>query len=136
MATATTQTQQRSFNTPGTAASRSRALTVALWIITVATAGMFLMAGSLKLAGAPEMVQTFEAIGLGQWFRYLTGTIEVVSAIALLIPSLALYGALALAATMIGAILTHLVIIGGSPVIPVVLLVATSFIAWTRWRTR
>jgi uncharacterized membrane protein YphA (DoxX/SURF4 family) len=136
MATATTRTQQQSFHTAGATASRSRALTVALWIVTVATAGMFLMAGWPKLAGAPEMVQTFEAIGVGQWFRYLTGTIEVVSAIALLIPSLALYGALALAATMVGAVFTHLVIVGGSPVPAIVLLVATSFIAWTRWRTR
>jgi uncharacterized membrane protein YphA (DoxX/SURF4 family) len=128
--------QQQSLNTAGTTSRRSRAFSVALWIVTAATAGMFLMAGFPKLAGAPEMVQTFEALGLGQWFRYLTGTIEVVSAIALLIPSLALYGALALAATMIGAILTHLLIIGGSPVPAIVLLVATSFIAWTRWRTR
>jgi uncharacterized membrane protein YphA (DoxX/SURF4 family) len=109
---------------------------VALWVISVATAAMFLMAGWPKLAGAPQMVQTFEAIGLGQWFRYLTGGIEVVSAIALLIPSLALYGAVALAATMVGAVFTHLVIVGGSPAIAVALLVATSFIAWTRWSTR
>jgi uncharacterized membrane protein YphA (DoxX/SURF4 family) len=135
MATATTQTQQ-SFNTAPATAGRSRALTVALWIVTVATAAVFVMASVPKFAGAPEMVQTFEAIGLGQWFRYLTGTIELSSAVALLIPSLALYGALALAATMIGAILTHLLIVGGSPAPAIVLLVATSFIAWTRWRTR
>ena len=58
---------------------------------------MFVMAGGSKLAGAPTMVQLFDAIGLGQWFRYVTGTIEIGSAILLLIPSLASVGGLLLA---------------------------------------
>jgi len=134
--TTATQTQRWSFNTSGSKAGRSRALTVALWVVSGATAAMFLMAGYLKLTGAPEMVQTFEAIGAGQWFRYLTGGIEVVSALALLIPAFALYGALALAATMMGAVFTHFVLIGGSPAPALVLLAATSSIAWIRWNRR
>ena len=78
------------------------------------------------------MVQVFGVIGLGQWFRYLTGAIEVVSAVLLLIPSLAAYGAAALAVTMVGAIITHLFIVGGSPLIPILLLAATATIAWAR----
>jgi putative oxidoreductase len=77
-------------------------------------------------------VQLFAAIGIGQWFRYLTGTIEVVCAVLLLIPSLAAYGAVALAVTMVGAILTHLFIVGGSPLIAIVLLASTATIAWLR----
>ncbi len=44
------------------------------------------MAGFSKLSGNEQMVGLFEAIGLGQWFRYLTGTMEVAGAILLLIP--------------------------------------------------
>jgi len=130
----TLQTADRPWHDTPTviASSRSRLLTVALWVVSVATAGMFLMAGGSKLAGAPEMVGLFEVLGVGQWFRYATGGIEVASAIALLIPSRAFYGALALAVTMVGAILTHLVVVGGSAAIPVVLLAATAFIAWAR----
>ncbi len=117
----------------GTRASRSRAATVALWAAQIAAAAMFLFAGTLKLSGAPMMVAMFDVIGIGQWFRYLTGSIEVVSAILLLIPSLALFGALLLIPTMVGAVLTHLFIVGGSPAIPIVLLALTSGIAWTRW---
>jgi uncharacterized membrane protein YphA (DoxX/SURF4 family) len=116
--------------------TRSRPLTVALWIVSAATAGMFVMAGVPKLAGAPEMVQLYEVLGVGQWFRYVTGLIEIVSGVALLVPALALFGALALAATMVGAILTHVFVIGGSPALPMILLMATSFIAWTRWSGR
>ena len=98
----------------------------------VVLAGMFLLSGGSKLAGAAAMVALFDAIGVGQWFRYLTGGIEVVSAVALLVPSLAAFGAVTLVATMVGAIATHLFIIGGSPGVPVLLLLGSLVIVWAR----
>ena len=112
--------------------TRHRAGRVALWITQLAVAGMFFLAGSSKLAGAPEMIGLFEAIGIGQWFRYATGAIEVAAAVALLVPSLAVFGALLLVPTMIGAIAAHLFIVGGSVAIPVVLLIASLAIVWAR----
>ena len=109
-----------------------RAGLVALWIVQIALAGMFLLAGGSKLLGAPAMVGLFDAIGIGQWFRYLTGLIEVGSALALLVPSFAVFGALALVATMVGAIVTHLFIVGGSPAMPAILLVGSAAVVWTR----
>jgi hypothetical protein len=111
---------------------RARVVTGVLWTLQILSAAMFLFSGSLKLAGAPMMVQMFGVLGLGQWFRYVTGGIEVASALLLLIPALAVYGAAALAVTMVGAIITHVFIIGGSPAIPIVLLGATATIAWLR----
>jgi putative oxidoreductase len=111
---------------------RSRVVGGVLWALQIVSAAMFLFAGGLKLAGVPVAVQQFGVIGLGQWFRYLTGTIEVVSAVLLLIPSLAGYGAAALAVTMVGAIATHLFILGGSPLAAIILLASTSAIAWAR----
>jgi putative oxidoreductase len=105
---------------------------VVLWVGQFVVAAAFLMAGGSKFAGAPAMVGLFNAIGIGQWFRYVTATIEVGSAIALLVPSLAPYGALALAATMTGAVFTHLFIVGGSPLPALVLGVASAAIAWVR----
>ena len=116
--------------------ARSRAGTITLWIVQIATAAMFLLAGSLKLAGIPIEVALFDAIGIGQWFRYLTGSIEVVSAILLLVPSLAFFGALLLVPTMVGAVLTHLFIVGGNPAPALVLGTAAAAIAWTRRRGR
>jgi hypothetical protein len=104
----------------------------ALWIVQIAVAAMFMLSGGLKLVGAPAMVALFDAIGIGQWFRYVTGSIEVVSAVALLVPPLAPFGALALVPTMVGAIATHLFIVGGSPVPATVLLAASLAIAWAR----
>jgi uncharacterized membrane protein YphA (DoxX/SURF4 family) len=105
---------------------------VALWVGQFMVAAVFLMAGGAKFAGAPAMVGLFDTIGIGQWFRFVTATIEAGSAIALLVPAFALYGALTLVATMIGAVATHLFIVGGSPLGPLVLGIAAGAIAWFR----
>ena len=114
---------------------RRRGTAVFLWGLQLVAAAEFLWAGTRKLTGATG-VETFEAIGVGQWFRYLTGTIEIGSALLLLLPWLAAFGALALAATMVGAVLTNLFITAGSPVIPLALLAVTTTIATMRWSDR
>ena len=111
---------------------RGRVALVALWLTQIALAAMFVFAGGLKLTGAPDMVGLFDAVGIGQWFRYVTGSIEVVSAVALLVPSWAAFGALLLIPTMAGAVFTHLFIVGGSAVPPTVLLTGSLAIAWAR----
>jgi uncharacterized membrane protein YphA (DoxX/SURF4 family) len=111
---------------------RGRASHIALWITQVALALMFVMAGGSKLAGAPAMVTLFGALGLGQWFRYVTGIIEVTSGILLLVPSAAIYGALLLIPTMLGAIVVNLFVVPASPVAPLLLLLAAAAVAWAR----
>ena len=103
-----------------------------LWILQIAAAGMFLMAGFAKLSGDRQMVGMFDAIGVGQWFRYLTGSVEVLGALLLLIPRLSGLGALLLVGTMLGAVATHLFIIGGSHLMAIVLLVLVGIIAYGR----
>ena len=115
-----------------TQTSPGRTGLITLWIVQIVLAGMFLLAGSSKLFGAPAMVGLFGAIGIGQWFRYVTGLIEVSSAIALLVPAVAVFGALALVATMIGAVTTHLFIVGGSPAVPAILLFGSATVVWAR----
>ena len=111
---------------------RGRTGLIALWVVQTALAGMFLLAGGSKLLGAAAMLGLFDAIGIGQWFRYLTGFIEVGSALALLVPSFAVFGALALVPTMVGAVATHLFIVGGSPVLPAMLLLGSAAVVWAR----
>jgi|SRR5947209_5823053 putative oxidoreductase len=111
---------------------RSRSGRIALWSLQVALAALFLSAGGSKLAGAPAMVALFDAIGIGQWFRVVTGLIEVLSAVALLVPALAPFAALLLVSTMIGAITTHLFVVGGSAALPGLLLLGALVVAWAR----
>ena len=116
----------------GTSRQRSRAAVIALWVTQVVLALAFLMAGGSKLAGVPEMVTLFGQIGVGQWFRYVTGAVELTAGIALLIPSAAIFGALLLIPTMIGAIIVNLLVVPASPVAPVVLLLLAAAVAWAR----
>jgi putative oxidoreductase len=94
---------------------------IGAWTVQAIVAAAFLAAGSAKLAGVPFMVDLFQQIGLGQWFRVMTGVVEVAGAVALLIPGLASIGALWLGGTMVGAVATHLFVLHTSPVPAVVL---------------
>ena len=105
---------------------------IALWTLQILLACALLAAGGSKLAGALPMVQLFDAIGVGQWFRYATGTIEVAGAVLLLIPALSGVGAVLLSAVMVGAVMTHLFIVPSSPAAPLVLLAGLMTVAFVR----
>ena len=110
----------------------SKALNLTIWGVQILTALAFLAAGGSKLSSAPAMVDMFEKIGLGQWFRYVTGSFEVIGAVLLVLPRTAAIGGWLLAAVMIGAIGTHLFIIGGSPIPAIVLLLLATTVGWNR----
>jgi putative oxidoreductase len=111
----------------------SKVLHLTLWMVQVLAAAVLCIAGGTKLAGADMHIAMFEKIGLGQWFRYVTGGLEVLGAILLLVPTTAAMGAVLLAAIMVGAMATHLFVIGGNPVPATVLLLMTLAVAWYRW---
>ena len=112
--------------------SLSKGLNITCWVLQGLAAFAFLAAGGSKLASAPAMVAMFAKLGAGQWFRYLTGTLEVIGAVGLLVPRATFYGALVLATVMVGAVITHLAIMGGSPIPALVLLVIVGTVAWLR----
>jgi uncharacterized membrane protein len=71
---------------------------VAGWILAIFLAVVF--AGGIKLIGAPAMVQEFAQIGFGQWFRFVTGILEVAGAVGLLLPRFRFWAALLIATIM------------------------------------
>ena len=102
----------------------------AMWGVRIHLALAFGAAGSAKLAGVEQMVATFEAIGWGQWFRYVTGGIEVAGALLMLIPATGLYAALLLGGTMVGGTVSHLLVVPGSPVPAMVLGLLCALVVW------
>jgi putative oxidoreductase len=102
---------------------------VSLWIVRGLLAFVFLGAGGAKLYGVPLMVEEFGHMGLGQWFRYFTGSLEVLGALLILTRLLAGFGAMLLICIMIGATIMHLFVIGGSPVPALVLLALSAIVA-------
>ena len=105
---------------------------ITLWILSGLLALVFLGSGGAKLAGAAAMVEMFDKVGRGQWFRYFTGLLEVAGGIGLLIPRYAIYAAGLLTVVMVGAIIANLTVLGISPAVPVVLLVLSGIIVWLR----
>src|SRR5580658_7505606 len=111
-------------------AAPSKGRTTTLWVLRALVGLAFLAAGGAKLAGAPPMVAIFAVIGVGQWFRILTGVLEVAGALGLFIPRATFYAALLLAGVMAWAVGFHLVMLGGNPVPALVLLLLSGAIAW------
>ena len=113
-------------------AARPIAVTVVVWICQILAAVQFFLAGSAKLTGAPMMIGVFDAVGVGQWLRFVTGAIEVIGAVLLLIPAVAAIGAALLAMTMVGAIIAHFTVIPVPPTMPVILLIMVGIVFWVR----
>jgi putative oxidoreductase len=105
---------------------------IGAWTLQGIVAAAFLAAGSAKLAGVPFMVELFDQIGLGQWFRIVTGAVEIVGAVALVVPGLASIGALWLGFTMVCAVATHVFILHTSPVPAFVLGLLNALVVYLR----
>ncbi|MEM7595873.1 MAG: DoxX family protein [Cyanobacteria bacterium P01_A01_bin.83] len=99
---------------------------VVVGILTIIVSIIFLAAGSAKLFGTDKAISMFDGIGFGQWFRYLTGSVEILGAILLLLQRTSFWGALLLSLIMISAVLVHLFFLVGSPSIALALLITTS----------
>jgi uncharacterized membrane protein len=105
---------------------------VGLWVVQEVMAVMFVMDGLPKVSGDPVMVDLFNAVGAGQWLRYVVGALELAGAIGLLVPRVCGLAALGLAMLLVGATLTNIVVLGASPAIPIAYLLVAAVIAWLR----
>lgn len=109
----------------------SRGLNITLWVLQGILAVVFALSALMKFTAAPQAVEVFKAMGTASWLPYVIGLLEVVGAIALLIPRLSGLAATAFAALMAGAVVTHL-IWGGSVALEIVLLILSAVVAYSR----
>ena len=95
---------------------------IGTWVPRIAMSLFFLSFGGQKFTDA-YWIGVFATIGFGDWFRYLTGMMQVGGALLLLMPRTALAGAVILATTMVGAMFAWMFFLGspGSAVIPAVI---------------
>jgi uncharacterized membrane protein YphA (DoxX/SURF4 family) len=112
---------------PGT-----RAPVIVAWVLQGLLALIYFAAAGAKLSGVPMMVDVFEQIGFGQWFRFVTAFVEIGGAVAMLVPGLAGPASLWLGCTMIGAIIAHLTVLHTPAGPPAVLLLLNLIVAWLR----
>jgi putative oxidoreductase len=87
-------------------------MSIPIIIIQVILGLLFVGIGSMTIAGRKMFVENFRRFGYPQWFRIVTGSLEVLGGLGLLIgiwlPWLAALASAGLALVMLGAVLTQL----------------------------
>lgn len=116
-------------------APRSTAANRALWTLQIVL-GVFLVAASAapKFLGDATTVDIFLRIGLGDWFRYLVGTLELLGGVGLLVRRVSGAAAIGLVGLMIGAAYTQAFVLQGGALVvtPIVIGLLCALIAYAR----
>ena len=88
---------------------------IASWILQIVVVGVFLMGGPLpKLTGQEPAIALFTELGAEPAGRYAVGLLEGVALILLLVPKTISIGAILAAGLMVGAVFSHLTVLGVS----------------------
>ena len=114
---------------------RGTAATVGLWLLTLPLVVAMASAGVTKFTDPDMWNDRFVSEwGLPLWLVPITGVMEALGAALLLVPRIAVYGAVLVAAAMVGAAGTLLANgqMGSDVVPPVVLLVMSLVVGWIR----
>jgi len=74
--------------------------------------GIMLQTLYFKFTGQPESIYIFTQAGIEPWGRIGTGIAELIASILLLIPRTVAFGALMSVGLMLGAVATHIFILG------------------------
>src|SRR5215813_864468 len=90
----------------------SKTSTIIAWICRVAAAVILLQTLFFKFTAAPESVYIFTKVGLEPWGRIGSGIAELIAAILILIPATTWLGAGLALAVVLGAIFSHLTVLG------------------------
>ena len=83
-----------------------------IWILRIIPAIIMLQTLFFKFSASPESVYIFTTLGIEPWGRLLSGTMELIAGILLLVPRTTVFGALLGTGIMAGAILSHLTMLG------------------------
>lgn len=83
-----------------------------IWILRIVAAVIMLQTLYFKFSASEESVYIFSTLGVEPWGRIASGILELLAGILLLLPRTTVYGALIGAAVMIGAIASHIFILG------------------------
>ena len=89
----------------------SHATNIGIWALRILLGLAFIFAGYIKLSGKQRMIAEFNAVGLGQWFRYFTGSLELIGGLAVLIPRISVFGAILLLIVDFGAFIAQVTIL-------------------------
>lgn len=101
----------------------------------IAVGMTFVVIGSTKFGAHSSWIPIFQRIGLGEWFRYLAGTMQVGGGLLTIVPRTTIAGAALIACTMAGAVVADLFVLhfGLAAIIPFVLLCVAVGVGVQAW---
>jgi hypothetical protein len=82
------------------------------WLLQIVVAVILLQTLFFKFTGAEESIYIFTTVGAEPWGRYGSGVMELAAAVLLLIPSTVALGAALAAGVGVGAVFSHLTVLG------------------------
>jgi putative oxidoreductase len=82
------------------------------WVLQLIVAAILLQTLFFKFTGAAESVYIFSTLGVEPWGRVGSGVVELIAAILLLVPGTVTIGAVLALGVIVGAILSHLTVLG------------------------
>ena len=86
-------------------------MSILIILVQVVLGLLFVLIGGMTVAGRKMFVENFRHFGYPQWFRVVTGSLEVLGGLGLLIgiwlPWLTALASTGLALVMLGAVSTH-----------------------------
>ncbi len=82
------------------------------WALRIIAAVILLQTLYFKFTGAPESVYIFTTMGIEPWGRIGSGVVELLASMLLLIPRTTWLGAALALGTIMGAIASHLFVLG------------------------
>nr|WP_294776109.1 DoxX family membrane protein [uncultured Flavobacterium sp.] len=85
---------------------------IILWIVKLTAVVILLQTLYFKFSGAEESVYIFQTLGIEPFGRIGSGVVELIASILILIPRTTLLGALLGLGTMLGAIFSHIFVLG------------------------
>ena len=81
-------------------------------LLRILAAGILIQTLYFKFTGAEESKYIFSTLGAEPWGRWFAGVSELIAAALLLLPATQILGALMAIGIMVGAILSHLFVLG------------------------
>lgn len=85
---------------------------ILIWILRITASVILLQTLFFKFSGAEESIYIFSTLGVEPYGRIGSGIVELIAAILILMPKTTWIGALGASGVMIGAILSHLFVLG------------------------
>lgn len=83
-----------------------------IWVLRLVAAGILLQTLYFKFTAAPESVYIFSTLGVEPWGRILSGVVELMASVLLLVPGMQIFGSFIALGVMAGAMGSHLGVLG------------------------